>query len=216
MATEDAADDDREANRWSDWEDEDESPIKCLFSDHMCENVEEVISRAKEDFGFDLLHVCEELNLLVRCGRVYSYALLERACAVADERVHSLIACIYVSSYESVSKRICTCRQAHVCIMQMFILQSESESDDGFIGCVRLVNFLRRSYATDKAPAESLAALKKGKDALHDDALLKPHLQDDQLLYNLHNYLMQQRTKHDISATACATGDGLRWCFSFF
>ena len=94
-------------------------------------------------------------------------------------------------------------------LMQMSVSQSESDSDDGFIGCVRLVNFLRHAYAVSKSPAECLAALEKGKDCLSDDTLLKPHLQDDQLLYNLHNYLMQQRTKNDITATACATSDGL-------
>ena len=61
-----ATHDDLEASRWSDWEDEDDIPVKCLFSNHMCENVAAVVSRTKEKFGFDMMRVCEELNLLVR------------------------------------------------------------------------------------------------------------------------------------------------------
>ena len=43
---------------------------------------------------------------------------------------------------------------------------------------------------------------------LRDDTLMKPYNEEDQLLYSLHNYLMQQHARNGPSAAAGASSDG--------
>ncbi len=134
-----------EAAHWSDWEGEDEQ-VQCLFSQHICSNMAEVVTRAKTNFGFDVQAECSRLGFLA------------------------------------------------------------NDTGAGYIGCVRLVNFLRRQYKDGFSAKDSLELLNKPaviveKDqaikgdncplppSLHADVLLRPQIENDPLLHSLHEYL---------------------------